>query len=78
MNNKIKELSDDNKRYNENIKDLNQQIIEKDKENSYLKDTLNKIKSTYSNAVKNAQKLNGKTLEKEKNIKKDFYISKNK
>ena len=78
MNKKIKELSDDNKRYNENIKDLNQQIIEKDKENSYLKDTLNKIKSTYSNAVKNAQKLNGKTLEKEKNIKKDFYISKNK
>jgi chromosome segregation ATPase len=54
LKNKIAELINDKDKYNENIKELNQQISQKDKEILSLKDTLAKIKTTYINEIKNS------------------------
>ena len=53
LKNKLAELINDKDKYSENIKELNQQISQKDKEILSLKDTLAKIKTTYINEIKN-------------------------
>ena len=55
MNKKMRQLSDYNRKCDENIRELSNKIMEKDKENIKLKDTINKIKMKYNSDIKKSK-----------------------